>query len=750
MQVSVRRAHEETSKSDALVRKRIEVLFVIFALLIIALIARAGYWQIYKADWLKSKAQDQWTREIRILADRGDILDRHGNPLAISTSCYTVVLQPGVIKEQAEILNKDNTDQYIDALCEDLAAVLGLSPDDVKAYATKQQNQVILMRYISDKTADAIEGMQYSYTVEKSGVTETKTISYNGILINSDMKREYPMGSFLTQVLGFMAVDGNGLEGIEGRFDKYLAGKNGKLTVETDREGVKIGGSLEEREEPVNGDNLQLTIDVTLQSFAENAVEACMNEWDPESASMIVMDPETGAVLAMVTKPDYDNNNPPRSDYEMLRSLTANKNVSGLYSPGSAFEIITAAAAIDTDSINTNTFFNCEGEKTIDGQKLNCSTDEAHGSISLNQAFLNSCSVAFMEMAEEMGVDTFYRYIEGFGFGSKSGIELYNELAGELTPEKYVRDVELARIGFGDSIMITPLQYAAALSTIANGGERMKPYIAQKVISNEGKVLKEYSPESEGTIISDYTSDTILEYLFNIVDNGAGRYCQVPGYEIGGISGNTAKYDDEGLIIHDAYTASFAAVAPIGDPKLVVVLLVDEPKAGSNYGSKVAAPYIGDFLEEALPYLNIMPDSATNENGTKKEVPNVVNMTLEDAVNKIKQQGFGCIIEGFDGKIVTQIPGAGTMLEAGDNVVIQLAQVSDEGESYLVEVPDLFGLKPTEALKLLTENNLTMRIVSSGNVVLEQYPDKGTEVLRGTQIAVEFDYYEDDDEETED
>jgi len=747
--VTNRRAQDAT-KSDALVRKRIEVLFVIFALLIIALIARAGYWQIYKADWLKAKAQDQWTREIRILADRGDILDRNGNPLAISTSCYTVVLQPGVIKEQAEILNKDNIDLYIDSLCEDLAGVLGMSPDDVKEYATKQQNQVVLMRYISDTTADAVEGMLYSYTVEKNGTTETKTIAYNGILINSDMKREYPMGSFLTQVLGFMAVEGSGIEGIEGRFDKYLAGENGKLIVETDREGVKIAGSIEEREEPVNGNNLQLTIDVTLQSFAENALETCMYEQDPESASMIVMDPETGAVLAMVTKPDYDNNNPPRSDYETLRSLTLNKNVSSLYSPGSAFEIITAAAAIDSDTINTNTFFNCEGEKTIDGQKINCSTDEAHGSLSLNQAFLNSCSVAFMEMAEKMGVDTFYRYIEDFGFGSKSGIKLYNESAGELTAEKYVRDVELARIGFGDSIMITPLQYAAALCAIANGGEMMKPYIAQKVISPEGEVLEAYSPESDGTVISDYTSDIILQYLFNIVDNGAGRYCSVPGYEIGGISGNTAKYDDDGTIIHEAYTASFAAVAPISDPKLVIVLIVDEPKTGSSYGSKVAAPYISDFLEEALPYLNILPDSRIIVNGTKKEVPNVINLTLEDAVNKLGQQGFGCISEGFDGKIVTQIPGAGTMLEAGDNVIVQLAQVSDEGESYLVKVPDLFGLTPTRALELLSENNLTMRIVSSGNVVMGQDPDKGTEVLRGTQIAVEFDYYEDDDEETED
>lgn len=743
-----RKGKRVAQKSDTLIRRRIEVLLIIFSLLVIALIGRVGYWQIFKADWLKQDAQDQWTREIRIFADRGDILDRNGNPLAISTRCYTVSLNPKAIKSQYELSYIDSED-YLNSLSNDLAQILEISPEDVKKYAQKEQSYVVIKRNVTDEQSDAIRLLSYEYTVENEGVSEQKTRSYQGISINEDIKREYPMGSFLTQVLGFTSIDGVGLEGIESKFDNDLRGINGKLIVETDRDGVKISGSYEERTEPVDGDNLQLTIDSTLQSFAESALDLCVFEQDAKSASIIVMDPNTGAVLAMATKPDYDNNFPPRNDLELLRELTKNKAVTNSYEPDSLFKLVTMAAAIDSGVATTNSHYDCPGYRVIDEQKVNCSSITPHGYLNLTQALQNSCNSSFMDMASGMGTNIFYDYIDKFGFGEKTGIKLYGESSGDVKAEKYVKDVDLARTGFGQAMSATPLQLITAVAAIANGGDVMQPYIAEKIISPEGDVLEQYTSEIRNEVIGDDTSDTMLHIMYEIVENGIGRNCKIGGYEIGGMAATSQKYSDDGLVLHDRYVSSFISVAPTNNPQLVVLITVDEPKAGGTYGSTVAAPYAKDFLEEALPYLNILPNYALINNLTKIEVPDVTNMTLEDAKKELSDKGFGCISEGFDGKIVTQIPRAGTMLERGANVIVQLFEVNDYGESYLVEVPDLFGLTPTEALTVLDENNLTMRIVSSGNVVMEQSPSKGTEVYRGSQVAVEFEYFEKKDDETD-
>jgi len=734
-----RKYKKAASKSDALIRKRIEVLLILFSLLVIALIFRAGYWQIYKADWLKELAQEQWAREIRIFADRGDILDKNGNPLAVSISCYTVVLHPSVIANQTGQI--DNED-YLESLSKDLATILELSPEDVKEQASKKQSQVILKRNVTDSQADAIRLLEYKYTVNNDGVIEQKSKYYSGITINEDVKREYPMGSFLTQVLGFTSIDGIGLEGIESKFDKYLRGVNGKLIVETDREGVKIADSYEQRVEPVDGNSLQLTIDATLQSFVESALDLCMMEQNALSATCVVMDPKTGAILAMSTKPDYDNNEPPRNDLDLLRELTRNKSVTDVYEPGSTFKLVTTAAALDSGAISVSSGFYCPGYRIIDGQRIKCWSDKPHGHSNLTQAVQRSCNPAFMDMAMYMGVNTFYDYIYDFGFGSKTGVKLYGESGGIVTAEKYVKNVDLARIGFGQAIAVTPLQLVNAVSAIANGGDLMQPYIAEKIISPEGEIIEEYSSEVIRKVISDYTSETMLEIMYQVVQDGSGRNCKIEGYKIGGKTGTAQKYGENGQVLHDKHISSFIAVAPIDDPQLVVLIAVDEPKAGLSYGSIVAAPYVKAFFEEALPYLNILPNTSNIDTITKVEVPNVIDMTIEEAEIELARQGFGCISEGFDGKIVTQIPGPGTMLKSGANVIVQLKQVTDSGESYLVKVPDLFGLTPTEAMELLAENNLTMRIVSSGNVVMEQNPSKGTEVYRGSQVAVEFEYFE--------
>ncbi len=746
-----RKSKRYALKSDALIKKRIVILLVLFSLLVIVLIARVGYWQIYKADWLKELAQEQWTRKINIFADRGDILDTNGNPLAISKNCYTVVLQPTLLKKQSEKVSnsEESAAAYYETLSNDLANILGISPDDVMSATAKNESQVILKRNVSDSQADAVRLLTYNYIIVKEGVSEEKSVDYSGILINDDVAREYPMGSFLTQVLGFTSVDGIGLEGIESRYNAYLKGTNGILKVETDRDGVKIADSIEERTEPIDGNDLQLTIDVTLQSFAESALDKCISEQNPESAICIVMDPNTGAVLAMATKPDYDNNLPPRDDIVLLRELTRNKAVANTYEPGAIFKLITTAAAIDSGITNIDSVYDCPGYRVIDGQKINCWTPDAHGRLDLAQALQNSCNTAFIDMAIDMNTDIFYDYIYDFGFDVKTGIMLYGEASGSIMAEKYVKKVDLAQIGFGQKISATPLQIISAVSAIVNDGYLMKPYIAEKIISPNGEIIEEYQFEQLRQVITETTSDTMLDLMYQIVEDGTGRNSRIPGYKIGGISGTSQKYDEEGQVIHDQYIASFVAVAPIDNPKLVVLIIADSPQSGAQYGSVAAAPYAKDFLEEALPYINILPNSSIIDTRNLTHVPDLTNMTIEQAKSKLADEGFGCISEGFGGKIVTQIPQAGEMIEKGSNVIVQLEQVNDYSQSFLVEVPDLFGLTPTEAMELLNENNLMMRIVSSGNVVLEQSPAAGTEVYRGSQIAVEFDYFEKEDENSE-
>ena len=704
-------------KTDTLQRKRVKALLLIFsATLLLLLIFRVGYWQILKSDWLREKAVQQWVRELPVEPKRGDIQDRNGNTLAISVSCDTVVLHPKTIKEE-----------NLDHVVEELSSILNMDAETVRKKATKNYSVVWLKRQITEEQADSI-----------------RDLDLQGVSLTEDKKRYYPLGNFLTQVLGFTSIDGEGLEGIESRFDRYLRGTSGSIVTETDRDGRQLPGSYEEYVPPVDGNHVRLTIDTAIQSYAEKAMDLCLAEQKAKTAMCIVMNPNTGEVLAMVNKPGYDNNNPPRQDIDLLRDLTRNKAIGDVYEPGSTFKVLTMAAALDSGTTTTNSTFYCPRYKYVDGQKINCWSDRPHGHQTLVQAAQNSCNPAFMEMALNMGKATFYDYLHKFGLGSPTGLKMYGEASGIVVPEKYVKNVDLARIGFGQTIAVTPMQLVSAISSVVNGGYLMKPYILKGIYTPYGQEIESYEGERIRQVISPETSTIMRDVLYNVVENGSGRNAQLEGYKVGGKTGTAQKYGENGQVLHDKHVSSFVAIAPMDDPQLVCLVVVDEPGGFLHYGSIVAAPYAAMILKDALPYLNIMPEYEQTDDNIV-EVPDVRGMAVEQAKVELDRVGLGHIVEGFSGDVAAQIPVPGIKLKRGERVILQLEEEDDDGASRSVTVPDLMGLSPIEVNNLLTESNLKIKIMSSGTVAYKQEPAAGSEAVHGDTVKVYFEYPPDDE-----
>lgn len=706
--------------TDALQRKRLRVLLRLFVgILGLLVIFRVGYWMVIKADWLREKALVQWVRELPVEPQRGNIEDRNGNILAASVSSDTVVLHPKAIS--AEQLPK---------LVDDLSKILDINRITIENKATKTNYSVVwLDRQITSQQSKLI-----------------RELNSSGVSLTEDKKRYYPLGNFLTQVLGFTSVDGEGLEGIESRFDQYLRGTPGSIVTETDRDGYPLPGTYEEYIEPINGNNIKLTIDLAIQSYTEKAMELCLEEKNAKSVMAIVMDVNTGEILAMVNKPDFNNNEPPRNDIELLRKLTRNVSITDVYEPGSTFKLVTTAAALDSGAINTNFTLTCITYKIVDGQKIKCWSDKPHGYQTLTEVLQHSCNPAFMEMALRLGVNRFYEYLYNFGFGNKSGIELWGEAQGIVNSPKYVRNVDLARIGFGQAIAITPLQLVSAVSAIVNGGNLMRPKIIKEITTPEGEVLKAYSSEIIRNVISYETSGIMSELMLAVVDDGSGRKAQIEGYQIGGKTGTAQKYGENGAIIPDKHVSSFIAVAPMDDPQIVVIVVVDEPNAGLDYGSLVAAPYVKMILEDALPYLNIMPNFNDDKKGKIIEMPDVIGMSYQQAQNELSKYGINSQIEGYKGSVEEQLPSPGMDIDTNSTALLFLEIEDDQNIDLEVTVPNVIGLGAVEANNILVSLGLGIKINGVGSIVISQKPKADEIVYIDDVVTLTFDYPPNDED----
>ena len=659
-------------------------------------------------------AVQQWTRTSTITANRGQIVDCNGKVLATTGAVYKILLWPKNITSGSE-----------ERVARELSDALDLDFDYVYKCATnKTRSEFVIKRQVDSKT-----------------VSNVRSLKLSGVGIANDSKRYYPYGTLLSQVIGFTTRDNVGQSGLELKYDKYLTGSDGKLISETDSSGNPLAYGYTQYEDPIDGAKIVLTVDQVFQSYLENALEEALSVNNASSAQGIILDVNTGAIKAISTKPDYDPNDPPRNDLEQLAELSRNRLVTDVYEPGSTFKILTLAAAIDSGNADLNSTFFCNGGYIVNGERIKCWKHAGHGSQDLTKATENSCNCCFMQLALRMGVSEFYDYLYAFGLGQKTGDIFDGESSGIVTNEKYVTENDLARIGFGQSVAVTPIQLAAAVSAAVNGGYLYSPYIVEQVVSSDGTVIEQADPSPVRQVISGETSATVRQILQSVVDNGTGRNAKIEGYYVGGKTGTAQKYDEYGRVSAGSYICSFIGFAPADDPQYLCLILVDEPHVGSIFGSTVAAPFVRRVLSEILPYSGIQP-SHLSEIVT---VPNVLGLTTEEANKELAKVGLIGFFECAD-EVTLQLPAAGETVVKGSSVLLYTGSddVNIDNEPVIaplmVEMPDLMDMTAVQAYNALTALGLNMVCSPEDphGVVLGQSIYAGTMVEYGSSVTLYF------------
>lgn len=700
----------------ALNKKRLLVALLIMGMIYLLLIGRLAGIQLFQGEELQEKAEAQQTKDTTLSAARGMILDATGVVLARNGTAYKVVLWPNSIKAAER-----------ERVATELAKLLDLDYAKVleKVSNTKQQ-EIILARQVERETVDAIEALKLG----------------KGVGTAIDTKRYYTNGKLFSQLLGFTTVDGVGQAGLEQKLEEYLAGKDGEMVTETDRKGNPLAYGVQEIIEPVDGYDVTLTANAVIQGALEKACNEALVANKAVSVQGIIMNCKTGAIVAITTQPDYDPNDPPRSDMDLLNALMRNRIATDAYEPGSTFKLITLAAALDSHTVTTGTGFYCPGYVYIGGDRIRCWKSGGHGSITLTQAVESSCNVAFVNMAMAMGAETFYDYIYAFGFGSSTNSGIPGESGGIVINQKYVKDATLGRIGFGQSISVTPLQLCTAACAEVNGGLLMQPYIIDKVTKTDGTVVLDNEPVVIRRVISEETSALIRQIGEEVVKNGSGKNAGIPGYRVGGKTGTAQKYDPEThKIAQGKLIASFIGFAPADDPEFVCLILVDEPQVGTIFGSTVAAPFVKQVMEETLRYAGYLPEG----NDESVTVPDLTGMTIREAKQTLEDLGLEATFQSGESEtIVAQVPSAGVTVMKGSGVllyteVMELDTETDDGYSK-VQVPDVTGMSRLEAHDALEARGLEILIdpPDQQGEAIRQSPEAGTEVDPGTQVLVEF------------
>ena len=703
-------------------RRKLLVASALAVLLLLALLVNLYYVSIVKGPEYAKMAQRQWQSSLSLKAERGRILDRNGNVLAESYTTYQVCVNPQAITEDADRERIANI----------LSTLLNVNYESIIAKMTK----------INPKDGKPYQQVKIKDQVESNVIAQLVTFQENrAISYYSDVKRNYPEGNLFGQLLGFTNVDGDGQTGVELSYNTVLSGVDGKQIAETDRDGNEIPGGESSYIAPIGGAAIQLTVDTGIEGFLQNALEEAARTNLAKYAYGVVMSPKTGEIYAISSYPTIDPNNPPRTDAETLLDLSRQRMVTETYEPGSVFKVVTLAAALDSGTVNDGTTFKCKGYLNVLGQKIKCWRSKGHGSETLAQAVQNSCNPAFMSMAIKMGTDKFYEYIYALGMNDKTGVGIGGETTGKVTHKKYIRDTDLARIGFGQSISCTGMQMAMAVCAAINGGELLKPYYVQDVTATSGEVLEHHEKEVVRQVITPETSALIRKYLTGVVDSGSGRNAAIPGYSVGGKTGTSQKYDENGKVSSTLLVASFVGFVPADDPEYLCMIIVDEPQVPVVYGSTVAAPYVQQVLKNVLTYFSV----PTDRKESAVSVPDVRGMTVEQATAALKSAGLDAVYMESEkaAAVQRQSPSPGNFVVRGSPVILYTAWTTFQGEEEEIEmtkVPKLEGKNRINALDALTKAGLVMdydRSNSAGTVTMAQYPE-GTEVPKGTTVHVEF------------
>lgn len=702
------------------VRKRIRNIFIGVLIALVFLIARLIWVQFVMGEELREKAYAARFRNVEVKAKRGVIYDAKGRPLAISVSTDSFYAIPAQVKKS----------KRADEIAGIIAEVLELKKEDVLKLITKNQAFVWIKRHVPEEKANKLKTLGLP-----AGENTAATKSLPGIKYVEEPERFYPKGMLLANVLGFAGIDNQGLNGIELTYDSVLSGVPGTIMVEFDNRGQEIPDALQKYIPPQDGNSIYLTIDETIQYVVERELDEIIKKHNPKRAAALVMDPKTGRILAMATRPTYD----PNQYNEYPQATWRNMVISDAYEPGSTFKTVTMSGALDEGVVKLNDHFYCGGFVQVGKRRVKC-WKSSHGSQTFVEGVQNSCNPVFVTVGLREGVDTFYRYLDGFGFGKKTGIELPGEATGILVNKDLARqsDIYLATMAMGQANAVTPLQLVTACSAMANGGKLMKPQIVKEIRDAKGNLVKTIEPEVVRQVIAPETAKQVMEILESVVTEGTGSNAYVEGYRVGGKTGTAQKIIPGGGYSSSEYIASFLGVAPTNDPRLVCLVVVDAPQ-GIHYGGQVAAPAFRNIVRDSLRYLQvpaqIEEEKILGRQGKTVELANVVGMKLEQALKELKKQKITAEVVGEGTTVKVQLPLAGTKVAEGSKVVLYSSIPAKGAEPETVAVPDFTGKTIGEVKELAGLLNLNFEIQGSGEVV-RQEPEPGIQLPVGSTVKI--------------
>lgn len=712
--------------------KRLKWFVVVFVIFILALISRLFVLQFVDSASLKEKAYKQSTANRVISPKRGTIYDATGKALAVSTEVDTISVNPSLIVVKN---NQDETNALKEKVSTALANIFELDYNEVLVKVTSTNSVETIAKKVDLSKVEEL----------KQWMKDNKC--YSGINIDKDTKRSYPYNNLASNLIGFCGSDNNGLSGIEYNLDSTLTGTPGKLVTATDVTQEAIPDSDKQYIAPENGSNITLSIDANIQAIVEKYLKQAVDENNCKNGgSMILMDPSTGDILAMATYPDYNLNTPFEPNESLsqgwdelsseeksnsLYKMYSNKVVNETFEPGSIFKVIMASVALEEDITETDISgdFYCSGSMQVADKNINCAKTSGHGSESLRNALENSCNPALIQLGQRIGANTLYKYFNAFGLFSKTGIDTAGESSSQFHSLNSVGPVELATMSFGQRFTITPLQMITAACAIANDGVLVKPRLITKIENPDTKVVTNVDIEEVRQVISPETAAKVRGMMRSVVEDGGGQSGAVKGYTIGGKTG-TSEPDPNHP--ENGYVASFLAIAPVENTKVVALLSLYGPQGKSHFGGVIAAPVVSQVLSEVLPYLGIPSnDNSSESNGIK--IPDLKNKTVEEAKQILKDLGINCLTSANSSEIITsQTPKAGTSISQNGFVRLYTAE---NNSSVSTSVPDLKGKSLTQATAALKAKNLNIQATGSG-IVVSQDPAVGSSVEEGSIVRV--------------
>lgn len=568
--------------NNVLTINRKMLLIYVMGIILVCIVAtgKLTYIMIFKSEYYTEKALDVQERQRKIKAPRGKILDRNGKVIASNKTVCTISVIYNQVKEPEKVIKM-------------LASELQMEEKDVRKKVEKISSREKIKSNVDKKTGDKI-----------------REYNLSGVKVDEDYKRYYPYESLASKVLGFTGADNQGIIGLEVKYEKYLKGMDGLILTPTDTRGIEMENALEQREEPVPGNNLTTTIDVNIQQYAEQIAYNTLEAKGANYVSIIVMNPNNGEVLAMVNAPEFNLNEPYKLNYEtsgedkkkkkqdLLNKMWRNQCINDTYEPGSTFKVVTATAALENNVVTLDSRFNCPGFRIVDDRKIRCHKTTGHGAETFLQGTMNSCNPVFIDVGLKVGVKKFYKELDMLGLLQKTGIDIPGEAGTIIHQIKNVGNVELATMSFGQSFQITPVQYLVAASAVVNGGKLVTPHFALKAENVEGDLVEKFGYKEKKGVVSKETSDTMKYVLEKVISEGTGSKGQVEGYKVGGKTATSQKLPRGS----GRYIASFMGFAPADNPKVIAMAIIDEPE-GIYYGGQVAAPVISELYRNILPYL---------------------------------------------------------------------------------------------------------------------------------------------------